>query len=212
MKVGDKKRSTKEEQEKKVEVELYGILIVGLVVGLIVIGLIGYLGERSDKPNAQIVIPTVTQTPIIKSPESTSIMPTTNTPTATIQATSITDDQKFASLLKESSKIIAVSSKGISDAAIREDYKSLELYGKYLKDDSQKYLNEMNKLEVSPSLKPIFDEYKLGLEKTNLAGKYTESGATNLNNDDLSLGSDYLNEAVVHIEHAVTFLESLKRS
>ena len=68
-----------------------------------------------------------------KSPESTSIMPTTSTPTATIQATLITDDQKFATLLKESSKIIAVSSKGISDAAIREDYKSLELYGKYLK-------------------------------------------------------------------------------
>lgn len=63
-------RLPKEEQEKKVEVELYGILIVGLVVGLIVIGLIGYLGERVDKTNAQIVIPTVTQTPV-KTPETT---------------------------------------------------------------------------------------------------------------------------------------------
>jgi hypothetical protein len=70
MKVGDKKKSTKEEQEKKVAVELYGILIVGLVVGLIVIGLIGYLGERVDKANAKIVIPTVTQTPV-KTPETT---------------------------------------------------------------------------------------------------------------------------------------------
>lgn len=46
------KRMTNKEKRKKIEVELYGILIVGFVVGLVVIGLMGWLGEQSDKTDS----------------------------------------------------------------------------------------------------------------------------------------------------------------
>ena len=93
-----------------------------------------------------------------------------------------------------------------SNAAFVSDMESMELYGRYLKEDSQKYLNEIEQYKLSPPLKPSADEFGKALDNLMLAGKYAEQGAKNLDFDTIALSSDYLLQGDIHMRRSTAML------
>ena len=147
-------------------------------------------------------------------------MPSTSTPTPTtakiIETSTSTptptppiieyDDLEYTVWAGGALKILSSDMFGISDAASVYDMKSMEIHGRYLKEDSQKYLNEIEQYKLSPLLKPSADELKKALENFILAGKYTEQGAINLDADYFSLATDYTLEGNANLKRATAML------
>lgn len=131
------------------------------------------------------------------------------TTTSSINATPPTilyDDQKFISWISTSVKVLGVDLDGLSSASSNVDLKNMEIYGRYLKEDSQKYLDEFNKFNISPSYMPMADEYKKALEDYYLAGKYTELGAKNVDAESIKLATSYAGEAGIHLKRATAMI------
>lgn len=131
------------------------------------------------------------------------------TNTSSINATPPTilyDDQKLTSLISTSMKVLILDFEGISSASSNEDLKNMEIYGRYLKEDSQKYLDEFNKFNISPSYMPMADEYKKALENFYLTGKYTELGAKNVDAESIELSASYADEAGIHLKRATAMI------
>ncbi len=99
-------------------------------------------------------------------------------------------------------KVLILDFEGISSASSNEDLKNMEIYGRYLKEDSQKYLDEFDKFNLSPSYMPMADEYKKALEGYYLTGKYTELGAKNVDAESIELSASYADEAGIHLKRA----------
>lgn len=106
------------------------------------------------------------------------------------------EDKRLIDLAMEGNDVLRKDLTYVVDAANNEDHKSLATYGGYIKRDSQKYLNELNDLAVSPPFMILFEEFKQALENFYKAGKYIESGA--INYGDLRISVTYLDEAFEH--------------
>lgn len=113
------------------------------------------------------------------------------------------DDQKLTSLMSTSIKVITVDAEEISNADSNIDFENMAISGRYLKEDSQMYLDELNKLNISPSYMPMADEYKKALENFYLMGKYIELGAKNVDVESLELSESYKYKGLYHLKRAV---------
>ncbi len=116
----------------------------------------------------------------------------------------LTDDERFLDLLDKSSEVLISDARGLSKATIDSNNENIQLYGKYLKDDSQKYYYDLNELSISPKLSPALDEYNQSLHIFFSLGVYTESNdAYILNDNGRYLMVDKINVGVAHVNRAV---------
>ena len=113
------------------------------------------------------------------------------------------DDKKLTSLMSTSIKVLTLDAEEISHAYSNIDFKNMEISGRHFKEDSQMYLDELNKLNISPSYMPMADEYKKALENFYLMGKYMELGAKNGDVESLELYDFYKYEGLYHLKRAV---------
>lgn len=109
----------------------------------------------------------------------------------------------------DSGNMISTDLQGIaesSDSTGKPNFVSAEIWGKYLKEDSRKLLDEIALFNVSPSLQPSVDEYEKSLEKMYLAGKYCESGAQKNNMDDINMATQYTTEAEILLQRSMSLI------
>ena len=116
------------------------------------------------------------------------------------------EDQQFASWASRTSKTLSADCGSIGRAAERFDLDSLAMSGKWLYDDANKALSEIDRYHVSSVLKPVKSEFKLGLEDCKRAGYYYNRGARNINADDLEKANNYAKSATRHIKKATALL------
>lgn len=118
------------------------------------------------------------------------------------------DDKEFLAWMQSANKILQSDLLGALDAIRYDDLKSMEIYGRYLKEDSQKYLDEIDKFTISPKFTPVAEEFKRAIENQNLGGKYLESGAKNADDEALNRAADYLSEAEANIRRTAAKLST----
>jgi len=181
--------------------ELDRLLTMIIVLGsMILIFIYVYTPEEhvmDDKVNSTTVYYTNTSK-LNKSTKPIDVLKTR--PNSTIRALNISlatkEDKRLIDLTIEGNDVLRQDLTYVVEAANKEDHKSLAAYGGYIKRDSQKYLNELNDLAVSPPFVILFEEFKQALESFYKAGKYIESGA--INYGDLRISVTYLDEAFEH--------------
>lgn len=140
-------------------------LVIGLVI-VLVLGL-GCIDSTSQKSGIDNI-------PITSS----------DSATKNKDMTSTDDDMIFLSWKLEVSDVLKDDLVNAIDAL--QNRKGVAIKGKILKEDSQKYLDKLNKLNVSPKYKPSYDEYKKAIENYLHAGEYMESETTESNGMALS--------------------------
>lgn len=111
------------------------------------------------------------------------------------------DDRMLIILIMKSDEVIRNDIKRAIDAANKNDYKIFGASGVTMKRDSQEYLNKTVSLNVSYSLKIIYNEYILVLENFYNAGKYIESGSRNSLSNDANISIDYIKEGTGHMNN-----------
>lgn len=109
------------------------------------------------------------------------------------------EDKKLIDIIKESDNILRNDLISVSDAAKNNDRKSVGMYGIIIRQDSQKYLNVSNNINVSAPFKILLDEYRYALENYSVAGKHIESGSINLR--DLEVSINYINKGPMHMDN-----------
>lgn len=116
------------------------------------------------------------------------------------------EDQRFATLIIDSNKIIMNDIKFAIDAANKSNYRNFETSGVILKRDSQKYLDMTRDISVSYVFKNLSGEYNRALEDFYNAGKYIESGSANPSSKDIEKSVNYLREGTKHMNNILNVL------
>ncbi len=110
----------------------------------------------------------------------------------------ISKDQYFEGRISISYEIIAEDLKRIQDSAKNRNFSSTEIAGKFLRDDSNMLLGQIDEFNVSSSQKAILDEYKKSLDEYNLGGIYLEDGSRNRNMTEM-------NDSIAHIQNGTNY-------
>lgn len=115
------------------------------------------------------------------------------------------DDENFTKWLTMSNLLISNDLGCIVTAAKNQNFTDTERCGKFLKEDSDRSLNDSNlHNNISVSLVPVFNQYKDALKNYNLGGEYLETGAKNQNATQMEMGSRYIdiaNKGVIRTKH-----------
>lgn len=107
----------------------------------------------------------------------------------------IDNDSKFKIWLSMSYTPISNDLKCISKAANYQNFTSTGLCAKFLKEDSNRSLEQIDSYNVSPSIKPMLDQYKRSLENYSIGGKYLEIGARNMDKEQMGIAIKYIKQA-----------------
>lgn len=116
------------------------------------------------------------------------------------------EDKQFILMVRDSDAAIRKDIKKAYDAANNNDPKSLQLAGKSIEQDSERYLIIIDNMNVSSPLEVVLNENKIALQKFNRAGKYIQSGV--INPGDLNLSVDYINVGIRHMDNIHAILKS----
>lgn len=159
------------------------ILVIG--VGINILGFISNADHsKKDSQTDSLTTPIKTSIPVQATIETTTVSPTsTNIPD---------EDKKFFQWAGSASNILSKDVRKIADSASATDSTGIELNGRILKDDSLRYLDEMERLVVSPSAKILFEKYKDMLINYYNSGLYAELGGKESNAEYVSNAADYM--------------------
>jgi hypothetical protein len=110
----------------------------------------------------------------------------------------ISKDQYFEERISLSYEIISEDLKRIQDSAKNRNFSSTEIAGKFLRDDSNMLLGQINELNASSSQKTILDDYKKSLDEYNIGGVYLEAGSRDRN-------TSQMNDSIAHIQNGTYY-------
>ena len=116
------------------------------------------------------------------------------------------EDQRFLEWTINTSNTLTTDCKLLTSAIERFDFDSVAIRSKWLHDDANKALIEIDHYHVSSALKPAKSEFKLALEDCKWAGYYYNRGARNISADDLEKANNYLKSATRHIDKTTALL------
>lgn len=94
----------------------------------------------------------------------------------------------------------------VSKAAKRQNFDDTEICGRLLKDDSDLYLGQIDKHNISSSLQELRDEYEKSLEYYKLAGSDLEIGARNRNLELMNNATVYIQAGNTHMERVAVLI------
>ena len=152
----------------------------------------------------------ISETTLTPVPTAISTPKPTISPEPTPIPTIINDDTKFIDLIVESSDILSTNADGLINALIVQNYDNIELYGKYLRDDSQNYFKELNTLKVSEKLKPAFEEYNQSLITYHSVADVAASGTVRTYNSYGRSGLiDNVNTGAAHNLRALQIIKTI---
>jgi len=112
-------------------------------------------------------------------------------------------DQSFLRWAEMVSKSMSYHVSDVANATKIDDYDSIEKNGISMRQDATLYLNQSKSLEISPMMKPIFEDIKKSLENYQLAGEYLEKGGSDRNNDSLIEAAGYAEHAENYMKDAI---------
>lgn len=115
-----------------------------------------------------------------------------------------TGDMKLISLIKESDNFLKGDLQLVLRAARNNDHKSIGIYGITMREDSQKYLDRLNNINISSSFKILFEEYRYALDNYSKAGRYMDMGSKNPG--DLRVAINYLDTGVEHMRNVYNII------
>lgn len=94
----------------------------------------------------------------------------------------------------------------ILKAAKKQNFDDTEICGRLLKDDSNLYLGQIDKHNISSSLQELRDEYEKSLEYYNLAGSNLETGARNRDSQLMYNATIYIQDGNTHMERVAVLI------
>ena len=119
------------------------------------------------------------------------------------------EDQRFLNWVARTSEILSADCRLMELAGERHyDLDGLAIGSKWLHDDANKALIEIDHYHVSSVLKHGKSEFKLGLQDLKQAGYYFNGGARNTSGDDIEKGCNYLESAERHMRKAEALLST----
>ncbi|BDC35802.1 MAG: hypothetical protein EF806_04465 [Candidatus Methanoliparum thermophilum] len=124
-----------------------------------------------------------------------------------INWTSKSDDQQFLDWMIRTVEKLMIDGEFILSALKEHDLDGIAMAGKWLYDDCDKALSEIDRYHVSPALEPLKNEFKLYLQDLKQAGYYYNRSARNINPDDIKKGNNYLESALGHFKKVKRYLE-----
>ncbi len=110
----------------------------------------------------------------------------------------ISKDQYFEERISLSYEIIGEDLKRIQESAKNRNFSGTEIAGKFLKDDSNMLIGQIDEFNVSSSQEAILDEYKKSLDEYNNGGLYLEAGSRDRNMTEM-------NDSVAHIQNGKNY-------
>ncbi len=110
----------------------------------------------------------------------------------------ISEGQYFEERISLSYEIIGEDLKRIQESAKNRNFSSTEIAGKFLKDDSNMLIGQIDEFNVSSSQKAILDEYKKSLDEYNNGGLYLEAGSRDRN-------MTQMNDSIAHIQNGKNY-------
>ena len=172
-----------------------GILVAAIVLASMFVGCV-----EEEAPEAT---PTPTATP---KPIATPTL--TSTPKTTLTATPMVTEQdvQYMEWALSANRILSSDIELMVSASNRGDTRTFGTYGERLYDDSVKLLNEIEQFNVSPTLRPSRDEFKLALEDYKMTGYYGEKAGQTYDDDYIYRAANYLESATRHLDRSTALL------
>jgi len=124
-----------------------------------------------------------------------SIANDTNVPTEKMN-----NDTFFKNWVSVSFDVIKENLDCISTAGYKKDIVNMERCGRFLSDNSNTSLKNINEYSISSSMQKLSDEYRQALEDYNAGGTILEIGAKNENASQMGLAAKYIQSGNMHIE------------
>ncbi len=133
-----------------------------------------------------------------------------NTTVVNVTGTNITaDDKNFQIWFTLSYKPIVDDLNCISKAAEKENFTDTVSCAKFLKEDSNRSLNQIGSYNVSPYFRPPLDKYKKALEYYSIGGENLEIGARNGDIEKMNAASKYIQQANDVMKNVTEDMQSL---
>jgi hypothetical protein len=107
-------------------------------------------------------------------------------------------DQYFKERISMNYQIIGEDLTRIRDNAKIKNFSIMESSGKFLRDDSNMLLGQVNEFNVYSYQNAILDEYKKSLNEYNTAGLYLEDGSRGRNMTEM-------NDSIAHIQNGTYY-------
>lgn len=143
-------------------------------------------------------------TPVQTQDASININGKTNISEITINVTD--EDKNFKNWIYLSFIVIVDDLNCIPKAAKKQNFSETELCGKHLKDNSNIYLKQTDRYNISSSVQDVRDEYKKSLEYFNLGGINLEIGARNRDPRQMYNATVYIQNGTSNMERVMTLL------
>ncbi len=113
-------------------------------------------------------------------------------------------NKKLSELIINPMEVLRSDVEQLTTAISSNDFSLIESYGRTLKDDSEKYIEQAKQFSVTSDTEDIFNEYNSTLQYFYLSGKYAEQGGKNKDSNDINTSSEYIEKAG---EHAIKMRE-----
>ena len=119
------------------------------------------------------------------------------------------EDRQFLEWLSDTAKTLELDRGYILDAIDEVDLDGMATYSKWLHDDANEALSQIDQYHVSSALKPVKNEFKLALQDDKLAGYYFHEGGKNSNFSDIEKATEYLKSALRHMKKVNALLSRI---
>lgn len=178
-----------DEKEEKTWIGKNLMLIVVILATVLIVALISYQGPNSI-PN-----------------ENTSTGSNIN---ATAESNVTGKDKIFMSWFNSSYILGYDDINCITKAAKKKNFTDTEQCGKWLKENSNRSLQQIDTYNVSSSLQAALDEYKKSLEDYNLGGINLEIGARDKNATQMNIATKYIRNGTARVERAMIMIGAIR--
>jgi len=128
----------------------------------------------------------------------------TNISEITINVTD--EDKNFKNWIYLSFRVIVDDLNCIPKAAEKQNFNDTARCGGFLKDNSNMYLKQIDRYNISSSVQDVRDEYKKSLEYFNLGGINLEIGARNRDPRQMYNATVYIQNGTSNMERVMTLL------
>jgi len=118
------------------------------------------------------------------------------------------NDREFLKWTVETSEITRNHMLYIDKAGKSNDPKNMTMHGKFLRLDTEKFLNKSKQFNVSESLKLPLENIQKSYNYFNIAGKYIEIGANNSDVESLKIAMNYANQGGEYMTDIAVYVQN----
>ena len=118
------------------------------------------------------------------------------------------NDREFLKWAISTSEITKSHMLDIDRAGKSNDSKNMTIHGKFLRLDTEKFLNKSKQFNVSDPLKSSLENIQKSYNYFNLAGKYIEIGANNSGMESLRTAMNYANQGGEYMADVAIYVQN----